>query len=163
MDRYGRSLRYVDVDGVDAGLRLITQGYAVARYDSRDGYGRHAREAAYVRADARSPRAACSTPQDNPRPAPAPTSPSTTPRSTTPRSTTPRNTTPPLTSPTRPTSGWPLDGDRHPCPQARPVKGNEPSMIAHRPGQQSYLVTNPEQCFGSLAEAASAGFRPARR
>ncbi|MCU1538469.1 MAG: nuclease (SNase protein) [Humibacillus sp.] len=124
VDRYGRSLRYVDVDGVDAGLRLITRGYAVARYDSRDGYGRHAREGAYVRADERSPMAACSDPQG---------------------------------------TTWPVAGDEHPCPQTRPVKGNEPSMIAHRPGQQSYLVTNPEQCFGSLAEAASAGFRPARR
>src|SRR6478735_2950612 len=48
VDRYGRLLRYVDVNGVDAGLRLVKQGYAVARYDSRDGYGSHTREAAYV-------------------------------------------------------------------------------------------------------------------
>ena len=54
-DRYGRLLRYVDVDGVDAGLRLIKRGLAVARYDSRDGYDRHPREARYVRADRRSP------------------------------------------------------------------------------------------------------------
>jgi micrococcal nuclease len=51
-DRFGRLLRYVDVDGVDAGLALIEDGLAVARYDSRDGYGRHDREAAYVAADA---------------------------------------------------------------------------------------------------------------
>ena len=44
VDRYGRLLRYVDVGGVDAGLRLVKQGYAVARYDSRDGYGAHTRE-----------------------------------------------------------------------------------------------------------------------
>jgi endonuclease YncB( thermonuclease family) len=50
-DRYGRILRYLDVGGVDAGLALIEQGYAIARYDSRDGYGRHPREDAYVAAD----------------------------------------------------------------------------------------------------------------
>ena len=35
----------------EAGLRLIEQGLAIARYDSRDGYGRHPREDRYVRAD----------------------------------------------------------------------------------------------------------------
>ena len=34
---------------------MINQGWAIARYDSRDGYGRHAREASYVAADAASP------------------------------------------------------------------------------------------------------------
>ena len=34
---------------------MINQGWAIARYDSRDGYGRHAREASYVAADAVSP------------------------------------------------------------------------------------------------------------
>lgn len=58
-DRYDRLLRYVDVGKVDAGLRLIKQGFAIARYDSRDGYGRHPREARYVKADKASPRAAC--------------------------------------------------------------------------------------------------------
>ena len=54
-DRYGRMLRYVDAGGVDAGLALIEQGLAAARYDSRDGYGRHPREATYVAADAAMP------------------------------------------------------------------------------------------------------------
>lgn len=54
-DRYGRLLRYVDVKGVDAGLAMIQQGLAVARYDSRDGYGHHPREERYVRADASTP------------------------------------------------------------------------------------------------------------
>ena len=53
-DRYDRLLRYVDVDGTDAGLHLIEQGLAIARYDSRDGHGRHDREDAYVAADAAS-------------------------------------------------------------------------------------------------------------
>ncbi len=50
-DRFGRILRYVDVAGVDAGLELVRAGLAIARYDSRDGYGRHDREDEYVAAD----------------------------------------------------------------------------------------------------------------
>lgn len=55
-DRYGRLVRYVDVRMgaavVDPGLALIETGLANARYDSRDGYGAHPREAVYVAADA---------------------------------------------------------------------------------------------------------------
>jgi micrococcal nuclease len=54
-DRYGRLLRYVDASGTDPALTLLQQGLAVARYDSRDGYGPHPREVAYVTADAASP------------------------------------------------------------------------------------------------------------
>jgi endonuclease YncB( thermonuclease family) len=61
-DRYGRLLRYVDVAGADAGLQLLADGVAVARYDSRDGYGAHAREAAYVAADEASPDYVCPPP-----------------------------------------------------------------------------------------------------
>ncbi len=50
-DRYGRLLRFVDIGEVDAGLRQIKRGLAVARFDSRDGYGAHPREARYVAAD----------------------------------------------------------------------------------------------------------------
>jgi len=50
-DRYGRLLRYVDVDGVDAGFALVQAGLAISRYDSRDGYGPHPREARYIAAD----------------------------------------------------------------------------------------------------------------
>ena len=53
-DSYGRLLRYVDVDGGDTGLALISAGLAVARYDSRDGYGAHPRESSYVVSDAAS-------------------------------------------------------------------------------------------------------------
>ena len=53
-DSYGRLLRYVDVNGQDTGLAMINQGWAIARYDSRDGYGHHAREDSYVAADAAS-------------------------------------------------------------------------------------------------------------
>ncbi|GAA5016967.1 hypothetical protein GCM10023258_02990 [Terrabacter aeriphilus] len=156
-DRYGRSLRYVDVDGLDAGLRQITQGHAVARYDSRDGYGHHPRQDAYVRADAASPTAACADPAVEAATATAPTTPTT-------RTTPTARITP--TAPAAPATGdagaWPLPGDRHPCPQARPVKGNENSMIAHAPGDRYYGITDPEQCFATMAAAESAGFRPAR-
>lgn len=69
-DRYGRLIAYVDtLDGTDAGLTLIQDGMGIARYDSRDGYGEHPREAAYVTADAASPVAySC----DDPAPAPEP-------------------------------------------------------------------------------------------
>ena len=135
VDRYGRLLRYVDVNGVDAGLRQIKQGFAVARYDSRDGYGTHAREAAYIRADAASPRAACAQPGTGGAGAGAGSA---------------------------LTGSWPLAGDQHPCPQSRPVKGNEDSMIAHEPGDRYYNVTNPEQCFATMSDAEAAGFRPAK-
>jgi len=59
-DRYGRLLRYVETAGVDAGRTMIEQGYAVARYDSRDGFGGHPREADYVALDAATGNA-CST------------------------------------------------------------------------------------------------------
>jgi endonuclease YncB( thermonuclease family) len=62
-DRYGRLLRYVDVGTVDAGLRLIESGLAVARYDSRDGYDAHPREQQYVHADRASPDVTCDGPR----------------------------------------------------------------------------------------------------
>ncbi|NUO92177.1 MAG: hypothetical protein HOQ18_15330 [Dermatophilaceae bacterium] len=139
VDRYGRLLRYVDVNGVDAGLRQVKQGFAIARYDSRDGYGRHARESAYVSADLSSPKAPCAAP--SPGGSGAGTS---------------------SGSGTTLTGSWPLAGDKHPCPQSRPVKGNEDSMIAHEPGDRYYGVTNPEQCFATMTAAEAAGFRPAK-
>lgn len=65
-DHYGRWLRYVNVGAVDAGLRQIKQGFAIARYDSRDGYGFHVRESIYIAADRASKGLSC------PEPAPAP-------------------------------------------------------------------------------------------
>lgn len=47
-DRYGRLIRYVSTAaGVDLGLVQLQAGNAVARYDSRDGYPAHPREAEY--------------------------------------------------------------------------------------------------------------------
>lgn len=51
-DRFGRLLRYLDIDGSDPGLELIRAGLATAAYDSRTGYPAHPREAEYVLADA---------------------------------------------------------------------------------------------------------------
>lgn len=139
-DRYGRLLRYVEVGAVDAGLRQVQGGFAIARYDSRDGYGAHPREAAYIAADVSS-ASVC----------PARSGPAAPTKSASP-------------SPSGPAAGgWPLAGDRFPCPPGRPVKGNASSMIAHSPGQQSYLVTNPEQCFVDLPSALAAGYRAAKR
>lgn len=65
-DGYGRLLRYVDVGGVDAGLRQIEAGLAVARFDSRDGYGYHPRENRYVAADKATPDKRCGRPKPVP-------------------------------------------------------------------------------------------------
>lgn len=70
-DRYDRILRYVDVDGTDAGITLIEEGLAKARYDSRDGYGFHTREPDYISADDGAPLQTCA-PEPAPAPAPAP-------------------------------------------------------------------------------------------
>ena len=46
-DRDGRRPRFVEVDGTDVGLALISFGLASARHDSLDGYANHGREAEY--------------------------------------------------------------------------------------------------------------------
>lgn len=51
-DRFGRWLRYVEVDHADAGRAQIAMGHAAARYDSRDGYDPHPRERDYRDTDA---------------------------------------------------------------------------------------------------------------
>ena len=86
LDQHGRSLRYVDLDNsaTDAGLTLIQQGQAVARYDSRDGYGEHTRENAYIAADALAPNYVCAPVQlknMHLRPPPTPVPTTTTPMS----------------------------------------------------------------------------------
>lgn len=73
-DRYGRLLRYVTVNGVDAGAHMIETGWAIARYDSRDGYGGHPLESDYLTLDARHDMPAEPAPQPTPSPA-APTTP----------------------------------------------------------------------------------------
>jgi endonuclease YncB( thermonuclease family) len=73
-DRYGRLLRYVDIPAsqsgmgrvVDAGLNQIRSGFAIARYDSRDGYGFHPRENAYIAADRATKNYACAAPKPTP-------------------------------------------------------------------------------------------------
>lgn len=50
-DRYGRLLRYLEVDGIDPGLELIRAGLAEAAYDSRSGFPKHFREDVYISAN----------------------------------------------------------------------------------------------------------------
>ena len=50
-DRYGRHLRYVEIEGIDVGRALLDAGWAIARYDSREGYAKHLRESEYILAD----------------------------------------------------------------------------------------------------------------
>lgn len=50
-DRYGRLLRYLEVDGIDPGLELIRAGLAEAAYDSRSGFPKHFREDIYISAN----------------------------------------------------------------------------------------------------------------
>lgn len=76
-DHYERLLRYVDVDGVDAGLTLIQEGLAISRYDSRDGYGFHTREPDYIAADDATPMRTCQTQAPEPEPEPAAEQPGT--------------------------------------------------------------------------------------
>ena len=53
LDKYDRHLIYLrDLSGADLGLFLITNRFAIARYDSRDGYDWHELEDAYHAADA---------------------------------------------------------------------------------------------------------------
>ena len=58
-DGYGRLLRYVYANSTDVGYALILAGFARARYDSRDGYGPHPHEDAYIAADEQNPNPAC--------------------------------------------------------------------------------------------------------
>jgi endonuclease YncB( thermonuclease family) len=68
-DRYDRLLRYVNVGGKDTGLKQINRGLAIARYDSRDGYGYHPRENKYIAADKATPNFKCA-PKPKPKPQP---------------------------------------------------------------------------------------------
>ncbi len=59
-DRYGRTLAYVVTDeGWDVGTAMLRSGLAVARYDSRDGYGWHPKQKKYRRLDAGNGRITC--------------------------------------------------------------------------------------------------------
>ncbi len=79
VDKYGRLLRYLDLgNGTDANLAMIESGHTIARYDSRDGYGRHARQDAYVAADATNRNPVCATrTASTPTAKPAPAKPGT--------------------------------------------------------------------------------------
>lgn len=137
-DKYGRSLRYVTRGHRDISLAQIRKG-SPARYDSRDGYQWHPRERLYRRTDAAH---ASPCPVNAPAPAPAPQ---------------------PLVGPA-PGSGARAPISINSCPSDAPIKGNRGSSgwIYHLPGQGSYSVTNPEECFSSASDAVAAGYRAAR-
>lgn len=69
-DRYVRLLRYLDKSKTDAGLVMIRSGLAIARYDSRDGYGAHPRERSYLRADRKAAEVGCTAKPAPPAPKP---------------------------------------------------------------------------------------------
>jgi endonuclease YncB( thermonuclease family) len=76
-DKYGRLLRYFESakDGTDFNLHMVSTGLAIARYDSRDGYGAHPRESSYISTDAANGAPACAAtqaPTPPPTAAPAP-------------------------------------------------------------------------------------------
>ena len=71
-DRYGRLLRYVNAGEMDAGLRQIKSGWAIARYDSRDGYGYHPRQPLYIATDNKVPQRGCAQAQTPKSPQPTP-------------------------------------------------------------------------------------------
>jgi endonuclease YncB( thermonuclease family) len=61
--------------GADLGLEQITDGYAAARYDSRDGYKRHLYQDIYIAADAGAPDFSCARGAVPPRDEQAPVAP----------------------------------------------------------------------------------------
>lgn len=68
-DRYGRTLAYIQLrDGRDAGTVMLRKGLAIARYDSRDGYDWHPKEAKYHRIDARNGKITCKGGTAKPKP-----------------------------------------------------------------------------------------------
>ena len=62
-ERNGRLLRYVEIDGQDVGLQMITDGWAVAAYDSQtteESFPKHEREDLYRSEDEKQPAKICS-------------------------------------------------------------------------------------------------------
>ncbi len=127
-DQYGRLLRFVDVNGTDAGLREITLGLAVARYDGRDGYGVHPRQDPYVAADAAAADFTCapaeptSVPTAQAKPAPAPAAPVPAPVKHAPAKPAPAKPAPAKPAPTKPTPAPPTGpGTRAQCDPSYPT------------------------------------------
>jgi hypothetical protein len=133
-DAYGRLLRY-NRGKRDVAEAQIKSG-AWARYDSRDGYQRHPRQAKYRRLDTKQRNYCGFRPGGN-------------------------TTAIPQTGGSGHVSG-PVAPAGKSCPKSAPIKGNASSMIYHRPGQQYYAVTTPEACFRNAASAEAAGYRAAK-
>lgn len=139
-DVYGRALRYVVKGKRDISRSQIQRG-ARARYDGQDGYQWHPRQARYHRTDAAHANYSCSSTPANPAPlaAPAP---------------------PPVTG----GAGSYPPSSISTCPSYAPIKGNrgDSGWIYHQPGQRSYTVTHPEECFATTSAAEAAGYRAAK-
>lgn len=130
-DQYNRLLRYItSSSGVDLGMAQIASGLAIARYDSRDGYGAHPKEARYVAMDLASEPFTCSTPTPTPTlsaaPEPAPTSEP------------PIATKPPTSAPPAPRTSSPPPApepiDPPPPPPPPPADGNPGLPLGPAPG-----------------------------
>jgi endonuclease YncB( thermonuclease family) len=130
-DRYGRKLRYLVSRRVDVGLNQIRHG-AKARYDGRDGYDRHPRQASYRRADRKHADYRCG-----------------------------RNGSQPASSGTG-SAYAPVSLHDCPSYAPIKGNQGSNGWIYHQPGQQYYAVTNPEQCFKSAADAEAAGYRASK-
>lgn len=131
-DRYGRLLRYVEIDGRDVGLVQIKEG-ARARYDSRTGYDHHPRQAKYVRADKKhgSPCKNQAVGGGAPN--------------------TGSGSYDPLPGGRDCPANAPIKGNQ-----------GSNGWIYHQPWNQYYSVTNPEECFATAAAAEAAGYRAAK-
>lgn len=130
-DAYGRLLRYVNRGARDVGAAQIRHG-SRARYDSRDGYQRHPRQATYRRLDGKVRNYCAGT------------------------------VTKKKAVKKKPGVSGAVAPRGKSCPSSAPIKGNASSMIFHRPGQRFYSVTVPEKCFRNAASAVAAGFRAAK-
>lgn len=152
-DRYGRLLRYVYLtDGRMVNEELVKIGAGFAKRYAPDT--RHAVRLDAAQAAAQTARAglwgACNVVNGATQPLPGGGAPA------------------PVVGAPQPTaastgrgSAAPIDANN--CPATHPIKGNRNSMIYHRPGQQAYNKTKPEQCFATDADAVAAGYRAAKR
>jgi hypothetical protein len=77
------------------------------------------------------------------------------------RGTMPAAVNTPVPSPASSGSSKPIDAFH--CPATHPLKGNQNTMIYHRPGGFFYGKTKPEVCFATDYDATAAGYRASKR
>jgi micrococcal nuclease len=140
-DRYGRLLRYVWLDELFVNEYLIKEGFATAvTYPPDIKYQTLFTKAeSYARQNNRGLWAACNSPSSNINTLGS--SDKELPSSV--KSLPPKNV-------------WG-------CPASHPIKGNAKSMIYHLPTGSFYNRTKPEECFASISDAETAGYRKSIR